>query len=120
MSITTSTYWDVINTQEYIADIYINVSCTKIRRSITGKMRDYVYTEFLEPERNEDLVISKKNLRDILRIVHHHYRNGKSIVVFCYHGINRSKGVEYYYHRKYNNREIEYKPSNILMYELDV
>lgn len=114
MSITYDNYWNIIKMREYAQDtIYINISNEQVSKKM--KIPNYIQTQFIEPEDINDMEVSKKNLRDILRIVHHHYKNGRNIVVFCYHGINRSPGVKYYYHMRYLNEIIPYQPCNELM-----
>lgn len=119
MSISYNTYWNIIKTKDFSPDTYyINVSGEIISKKIKKNIPNCIEMNFLEPEDENDIQTSKKHLRDILRVVHHHYKNGRNIVVFCYHGINRSPGVKYYYHKRYLNDIIEYCPSNELMYNL--
>ncbi len=65
--------------------------------------------KFIEPLSK---IMTYLYLHDILRIVHHHYKNGRNIVVSCYYDLNRSPGVKYYYHIRYLNEIIPYKSLN--------
>lgn len=117
-TIIVDSYWNIIKKDEFPYDVYINMSEFKIRKSITQKMKTYIKTTYVEPQSTDDLMTSAKCLRDILRIIHHHYRAGRSVVVFCYHGINRSASCKYAYHKYFLGEEIEYFPCNEFMYDV--
>lgn len=121
MSLNYDNYWNIIKNIHNLDPntIYINVSGVSISKKNKDKIQNYIEAKFLEPHEESDIPDSKKNHRDILRIIHHHYKNGKNIVVFCYHGLNRSPGAIYYYNKRYLGNIIEYNPINPLILQLD-
>lgn len=128
MSIVVDNYWSIVGREEYPYDypydLYINMSEFGIRKSITRRMKKYIKTTFKEPMIVEDVPIATQNLRDILRIINHHYRAGLNICVFCYHGINRSAACKYAYDKYYlcedEPRALwgSYAPCNELMFDV--
>jgi len=121
MSIHVDSYWNIIAKKDagFEHDVYINMSGVRIRKLITSLMKTYVYTTYKEPAASDEVPLAARNLRDILRIIHHHYRLGRSICVFCYYGINRSASCKYAYHKFYlGDENATYEPCNMMMFDV--